>query len=156
MRYALALIFTSFLWCNVGFAQEGEELPPTELQFGLITGLFGVTDFESSPPFNLARPVFIGPTLLHKKWAFSPFYNLGDNGLGMFLSYAISPEFGTYIVVDDQIDYDFGIYGLGFTTPIIQPFVQGFVEIGGTYGEVKQTTFSVGVWIVLSKRIATW
>ena len=76
--------------------------------------------------------------------------------MGMFLSYTFNEELGTYFVIDDHFDSGFGLYGLGLTTPVIQPFVQGFVELGRTYGPVIQTTFSVGLWFVLTKRVTSW
>ena len=152
------MLFIFFLGIqSVLLAQETPDIAHNnELHFGLITGVFGVTDFESDPPFSLTRPLFIGPTWIHKKWAFSPFYNIGDHSAGMFLSYNFSQDLGTYFVVDDHLSSDFGIYGFGLTTPIIFPFVQGFVEIGSTYGEVNQTSLSIGAWIILSKKVSSW
>lgn len=131
------------------------EEPSTQSQwfFGLTLAPQAITTFEGNPPFVTAMPVYIGPTWASGSWGVSPFYNFGGHSLGVFLTYAFSGEFGSYLVVDQSLDTNFGIYGLGFTTPLLEPYIQGFVEIGGSYGDVSGANLLIGAYFLLSKQL---
>ncbi|MEM8584996.1 MAG: hypothetical protein AAGF87_12035 [Bacteroidota bacterium] len=125
--------------------------PQSQWLFGLTLAPQAITTFEGDPPFSTAMPVYIGPTWLSGSWGVSPFYNFGGHSLGVFLTYAFSADFGSYLVIDQSLNTNFGIYGLGFTTPLLEPYIQGFVEIGGSYGDVSGANLLIGAYFLLSK-----
>ncbi len=138
------------------FAQADQSTDENELYIGLTIGAFGFTNFKGSQPFQVAYPLYVGPTWLKGNWALNPFYNVGNHSVGAFLAYTFNDDLGAYLVIDDSIGSNFGIYGVGITTPLVNPYVQGFVEIGGNYGDEPDPSLLFGVWITFGKKVASW
>ncbi|MEM6395995.1 MAG: hypothetical protein AAF741_06580 [Bacteroidota bacterium] len=142
-----------------GQAQAQMEVPDesttttSQWLFGLTLAPQAITTFEGDPPFVTDMPVYIGPTWLSGSWGVSPFYNFGGHSVGVFLTYAFTPDFGSYLVFDQSLDSNFGIYGLGFTTPLLESYIQGFVEIGGSYGDAPGANLLIGAYFLLSKQL---
>ncbi|MEM7369978.1 MAG: hypothetical protein AAF587_15335 [Bacteroidota bacterium] len=154
--FSLCIIF--FVTTNIIHAQtKTDKQPNNQLYLGFTAGMYGLTDFQQSPPFDVQTPLYVGPTWIRNNLAVSPFYNIGGHSVGMFVTYAISKDLSTYLIIDDALNADQGFYGVGITTPIIDPYVVGFVEIDRTYGEVGSTpALLLGVWVSLGKKVAAW
>ena len=86
-------------------------------------------------------------------WSVAPYYNFGTNSAGAFLTYNIIAELGTYISSDKALTGNTGTYALGFTTPILEDYIQGYVEIGGTYGDDATAFFGVGLYFNILKSV---
>ncbi|MEL6393239.1 MAG: hypothetical protein AAFR97_10850 [Bacteroidota bacterium] len=156
MKIKLALF--ALLFFNQILSAQLEVLPDQasdqpQWLFGLTLAPQAITTFEGDPPFVTDMPVYIGPTWLSGAWGVSPFYNFGGHSVGVFLTYAFTPGFGSYLVVDQSLDTNFGIYGLGFTTPLVEPYILGFIEIGGSYGDVSGANLLIGAYFLLSKQL---
>ena len=96
------------------------------------------------------------PTLLTGKWGVNPFYNFGGNSIGVFLTYQVTPDFGGYLVWDQSLTSDFGLYGFGLTSPLFENYVVGFAEIGSNYGEPAELTFIMGMYFIFGKGVKRW
>lgn len=127
-----------------------------ELSIGFTFGPHALTTFEGEQPFTIGTPLYLGPTFIKDNLGISPFYNFGGNSLGMFLTYQVTNDFGTYLVWDQSLNSKNGIYGLGLTTPLYKNYVVGFVEVGGFYGDAKGPEFLTGLYLTFGKTVKKW
>ena len=127
-----------------------------ELYLGFTFSPQALTTFQGDPPFQLNTALYLGPTLVSGDWGVNPFYNFGANSLGVFLMYSFNPELGTYLVLDQNLTSNFGVYGVGFTTPLVEDYVQGFVEVGGNWGDNPEPSFMTGLYITFGKKLKEW
>ena len=154
MRKILLMVaFCGLLHSLYGQSTTLESTKQSQWLFGLTLAPQAITTFDGDPPFETGMPVYIGPTWLSGKVGLSPFYNFGGHSVGLFLTYSFTPNFGSYLVVDQSLDTDFGIYGFGLTTPLVENYILGFVEIGGSYGEDPGPALLIGAYFLLSKSL---
>ena len=135
---------------------QTEETPQQSLSLGFTFGPSGITTFEGSPPFQIQTPLYFGPTYFNGNLGINPYYNFGTNGVGVFLMYAFTPDFGSYLVLEQSLDDPVGVYGLGLTTPLFENYVQGFVELGTSYGPGADLYFVMGMYITFGKELKSW
>lgn len=154
MKYLLSIICV-FMITISSIAQDEKETI-REFYLGFTFAPQAVTVFDNKPPFTLAAPLYIGPSMIINEWGISPFYSFGSNSVGVFLTYQIIPELGTYVVLDQSVNSNFGVYGLGFTTPLYKTYVQGFVEFNRSYGDEKVTAMSMGMYLTFGKLVKAW
>lgn len=152
-KILLVALLCGLLHSLNGQSSSAEQAPQSQWLFGLTLAPQAITTFSGDPPFATAMPVYLGPSWLSGKWGVSPFYNFGGHSLGLFLTYAFTPNFGSYLVVDQSLNTDFGIYGFGLTTPLVDNYILGFVEIGGSYGEDPGPALLIGAYFLLSKSL---
>ena len=150
------IILFLFSLCIFQTIQGQDEMDKNLLQLGVTTGIFGSTLLSESKPMTVNVPLFLGTTYIHGNLLISPFYNPSDHSIGGFLAYQLNEDLSTYVVVDDAIDEDFGIMGLGIMTPIINPYIQGFVEYTRSYGAINEGGISIGIWAPLNKTVLSW
>lgn len=120
---------------------------------GFTAGVTAITDFGEGQPFALDVPLFIGTTYLTGNWAISPYYNLGANGLGGFVTYTFTDNFSAYLVNDNSLDNNFGLIGFGAMTPTVGNWAQAFLEVGSTYGKSSGVYLATGVWLTFGKSL---
>lgn len=129
----------------------------TELFVGLIFAPFAVTTFDGEEkPFSTDTSLFLTTAIAKGDWSFAPYYNFGSNSGGAFLTYNIVDELGTYIASDKSFNDNTGTYSLGLTTPILEDYIQGYIEIGGTYGDGATAFFGVGLYFNILKSVKSW
>lgn len=138
------------------FQESTDIAAPKELFIGLIFAPFAATTFEGDPPFSTDTSLFLTAALVKGDWSVAPYYNFGTNSAGAFLTYNIIAELGTYISSDKALTGNTGTYALGFTTPILEDYIQGYVEIGGTYGDDATAFFGVGLYFNILKSVKSW
>jgi hypothetical protein len=80
-------IICIFLFKNNIFAQESQ----WEWRAGVTLAPQASWDFESTPS-QVGAPLFLVTTLLHKKWAFTTFYNTSNNSQGLFVNYQLKKK----------------------------------------------------------------
>jgi len=127
-----------------------------EIILGFTFAPQGISTFENDPPFQVITPLYLGPTWLNGKWGVNPFYSFGGNSAGVFLTYAITNDFGSYLVLDQSLNSNFGVYGVGLTTPLFENYVQGFVELARSYGDESQESLAIGMFISFGRTVKTW
>lgn len=137
-------------------AQEQGKENSKELFAGIIYAPFAVTTFEGDPPFSTDTSLFLTVGLAKGDWSFAPYYNFSSNNAGAFVTYNIWDELGTYISVDKALVGNTGNYSLGFTTPILEDYIQGYVEIGSTYGDDSTPFLGVGLYFNILKPLKSW
>ncbi|KZS40155.1 hypothetical protein AWE51_25265 [Aquimarina aggregata] len=138
------------------FQESQHKGEPKELFIGLIFAPFAATTFEGDPPFSTDTSLFLTAALVKGDWSIAPYYNFGTNSAGAFLTYNILDELGTYVSSDKALTGNTGTYALGFTTPILEDYIQGYVEIGGTYGDDATAFFGVGLYFNILKSVKSW
>ncbi|WP_298310122.1 hypothetical protein [uncultured Aquimarina sp.] len=138
------------------FNESQNKKEPKELLIGLIFAPFAATTFEGDPPFSTDTSLFLTAAIAKGDWSFAPYYNFGSNSAGAFLTYNIIDQLGTYIASDKSFTGNTGTYSLGFTTPILQDYIQGYIEIGGTYGDDAIAFFGVGLYFNILKSVKSW
>ncbi len=146
----------SFLFTIHMIAQEQDKKESKYLFAGIIYAPFAVTTFEGDPPFSTDASLFLTVGVAKGDWSFAPYYNFSSNNAGAFVTYNIFDELGSYISVDKALVGNTGNYSLGFTTPIIDNYIQGYIEIGSTYGDDATAFFGVGLYFNILKTIKSW
>ena len=63
---------------------------------------------------------------------------------------------GTYLVFEQSFHTDFGVVGLGLTSPLYSPYVQGFIEFGHSYGEGSSPALVIGMYLSFSRQLKSW
>ena len=149
---------SSLLFIAFSFALNAQDssAPNNSLSLGFVFGASAITTFEGTPPFQLQSPIYFGPTYFSGPFGINPYYNFGSNGAGVFLMYGFSPDFGSYLVWEQSLDTDFGVFGVGLTTPLYENIVRGFVELGTSYGPDSGGYFVTGVYVTFAKLLKEW
>ncbi len=138
------------------FQESQNKDEPKELFIGLIFAPFAATTFEGDPPFSTDTSLFLTAAVVKGDWSVAPYYNFGTNSAGAFLTYNIIDDLGSYVSSDKALTGNTGTYALGFTTPILEDYIQGYVEIGGTYGDDATAFFGVGLYFNILKSVKSW
>ncbi|WP_160114009.1 MULTISPECIES: hypothetical protein [Aquimarina] len=127
-----------------------------EILVGFIFSPSATTIFEGDPPFSVDTSLFFTAAIVKGDWSIAPYYNFGSNGAGAFVNYNISNEFGAYIAIDKILTGNTGNYFLGFTTPILENYIQGYIEVGGTFGDDPTPFLGMGLYFNILKSIKSW
>ncbi|WP_394748866.1 hypothetical protein [Spongiimicrobium salis] len=156
MYKSIILGLLSFLSTINVTAQKQDKQESKQLFAGIIYAPFAVTTFEGDPPFTTDTSLFLTVGVAKGDWSFAPYYNFSANNAGAFVTYNIFDELGTYISVDKALTGNTGNFSLGFTTPIVDDYIQGYVEIGSTYGDDATAFLGVGLYFNILKPIKSW
>jgi len=136
--------------------QAQETTPDNLLVAGFTFAPSAITTFDKEQPFEVGAALYLGPTYLKGDLGISPFYNFGGNSVGVFLTYQFNTNIGGYLVLDKSINANFGVYGVGLTTPLFDQYVQGFVEFGSSYGDIQQPALITGMYMTFGKTLKEW
>jgi len=126
------------------------------LSIGVDLDGFATANLQQLKSFGLEYALFVAPSWQHGDWAISPFYNIGENSAGLSLSYSFHKHLTVYGVVEEAFKNKLGNYALGINTLTLGNNIQGFVEIGKSYGEEISTSLLIGFSFSLSKNIISW
>lgn len=141
-------------------AQKGDQVTkiesPTELSAGFIFAPYAATTFDDDPVFTSGTTLFLATVIAKGDWSFAPYYSFSANNVGAFVNYNISDKLGAYIVADKAIKGNNGNYILGFTTPMTADFIQGYIEIGSTYGDDPTPFLGLGIYFNIFKTLKKW
>ncbi len=150
--------FFCLLFLSVFGLTQQSQAQDNALWAGFTVAPRAITTFEGEPPFQVDVALYLGPSYFIKDLGISPFYSFGGNSAGVFLTYAFNEHIGSYLVLEHTLNTDFGVYGLGITTPLLDNYVQGFVEIGSSYGGDlnPQPALLTGVYLSFGKTIKEW
>ena len=155
MKTLITLLLVTIFQFN--YAQENTvSAPKNKIWLGTIYSPRAFSTFDGGKPFDVTSVLYLVPTYITGKWAFAPFYNFSGNRTGIFTSYNINKNLGVYIFGDQDLDNNFGAYGIGATTPLYENWINGFIEIGGSRGNNPEPAFLVGLYISLGKTIKEW
>lgn len=156
MKTILTLVLSIAL-LHMASAQELEpEVKNNKLWLGFNFTPRAFSTFDGGNPFEVTSILYAVPTYITGKWAFSPFYNFNANRAGIFASYALNKGYGVYVLADQELGNNFGVYGAGVTKFLYKDWVQGFIEIGGTRGRESDPAFLVGLYITFGKTLKEW
>lgn len=158
MKLLLSLLISLSLLQAISAQEENEEeQKKNSFSLGFIYSPRAFNTFNGDDkPFKVDQTFYAVPKVTLDKWAVAPFYNFGGNRAGAFVSREITKTEGIYVFGDTSLDTNFGAYGLGLTTVLYKDLAQGFVEIGGTYGDNPEPALLIGLYIYFGKTIKKW
>ncbi len=126
------------------------------LSIGMNIDGFGSAKLRQLKTFDLEYALFVAPSWQHGNWAISPFYNIGEHSAGVSLSYSFHKHLTLYGVVEEAFKNKVGNYAVGINTLTLGNNIQGFVEVGKSYGEEISSSLLIGFSFSLSKNIISW